>query len=261
MRVVSIDPAPAKPSTLFDGDQYSSMSAPELRNHLDLLARDGSDVLVCWDAPLTGPTDSTSAGSRRYDFTKRSIERFFSLRETGYATPKGISVLGYGDCPHWTISRSLLGLPRVGRFDSPESKLPFQLLTQPARLDTNRPSVVEIHPAVAAWLWCRGRRGELASWQYKGKASGPSRIRMEMWEIIRERVELAEDLPCPHSDDQFDAVVGYILGVMLMRGKVDANGGCMILGNARDGAFLLPYEMALANSWICWRADTEAGCI
>ena len=237
------------------------MSAPELRHHLDLLACEGSDVLVCWDAPLTGPIDSTCAGARRYDFTKRSIERFFSRSETGYKTPRGISVLGYSTCPHWTISRSLLGLPRVGRFDSPESQLPFQLVTQPNRLDAHRPSVVEIHPAVAAWLWCRERKGERANWQYKGNKPDSSRIRMEMWEIIRERVELAEDLPCPSSDDQFDAAVGYILGVMLMRGNVGVSGGCMILGNARDGAFLLPYELALANSWACWRADTEAGCI
>ena len=54
---------------------------------------------MCWDAPLTGPADPVSAGLNRYDFTKRPIERFFSLGETGFKTPSEISVLGYGAVP------------------------------------------------------------------------------------------------------------------------------------------------------------------
>ena len=122
-RVISIDPAPAKPSTVFDGVCYSRKSASKLRHYLEEIACEGPDTLICWDAPLTGPVNSVRPGSCRYDFTKRPIERFFSLAETGLKAPKGISVLGYGACPHWTISRSLLGLPTVGSYDVPESML------------------------------------------------------------------------------------------------------------------------------------------
>lgn len=120
MRVIAIDPAPGKESTVFEGTEYLQLSAQELREYVDQLADAKESVLVCWDAPLTGPFDPASAGSYRFDFTKRPIERFFSLNETGFKTPKGISVLGYGACPHWTISRALLGLPRVGPYDEPE---------------------------------------------------------------------------------------------------------------------------------------------
>lgn len=158
-RVIAIDPAPGKLTTVFDGAEYEGLSASELRDRIDQISSLGSDTLVCWDAPLTGPADPASAGMKPFDFTKRAIERFFSRQETGFKAPKGISVLGYGACPHWTISRSILGLPRVGPFDEPESKIPFHLLTGLDEKGDSRPSIVEIHPALAAWLWCRaGRR-------------------------------------------------------------------------------------------------------
>ena len=251
-RVIAIDPAPAKPSTVFDGTSYSCMSAPELRHYVNLIACQGPGTLVCWDAPLTGPTDVAQAGSGRYDFTKRPIERFFSLEATGFKTPKGISVLGYGACPHWTITRSLLGLPRVGAFDAPESELPISLVTQLGHLDAHRPSVVEIHPALAAWLWCRDERADGASWLYKGKGNSERQVRMEMWGIIRERAEVAENLPCPKTDDEFDAAVGYILGTLLMRDQASASQRCTIVGNARAGAFVVPYDPVLIAAWERW---------
>lgn len=82
-RVIAIDPAPAKPSTVFDGVRYARMPAPELRDYVNAIASEGFGTLVCSDAPLTGPTDLDRAGSVPYDFTKRVIERFFSLEATG----------------------------------------------------------------------------------------------------------------------------------------------------------------------------------
>ena len=50
--VKAIDPAPAKPSMVFDGARYSRMSAPELRDYVNRIASEGPGTLVCWDAPL-----------------------------------------------------------------------------------------------------------------------------------------------------------------------------------------------------------------
>ena len=254
-RVIAIDPAPAKASMVFDGVRYSPMSAPCLRDYLKRIATEGPGTLICWDAPLTGPANSCRPGSNRHDFTKRPIERFFSMEATGFKAPKGISVLGYGACPHWTITRSLLGLPRVGSFDVPESRLPFGLLTDPARWDQHRPCVVEVHPALAAWLWCYREWPAGASWVYKGSKSPVHerrRVWLAMWDIILRRTKFERDLPCPETDDEFDAGVGYILGTMISQDEADQGRRCTIVGNARDGAFLVPFIRELDSAWSSW---------
>ncbi|MYH47653.1 MAG: hypothetical protein F4127_13505 [Gammaproteobacteria bacterium] len=162
---------------MFDGTEYLRLNALELREYLDGLAGAKEAVLVCWDAPLTGPFDPDDAGSHRFDFTKRPIERFFSLDETGFKTPKGISVQGYAGCQHWTISRSLLGLPRVGPYDKPENNLPFRLVAASGEQMRSRKSVVEIHPGLAAWLWCREKRNTNAGWEYKGNKVEMQKVR------------------------------------------------------------------------------------
>ena len=245
---------------MFDGAAYEGLSASELRIRIDQLSSLGSETLVCWDAPLTGPADPASAGKSPFDFTKRVIERFFSRQETGFKTPRGISVLGYGACPHWTISRSILGLPRVGPFDEPESRLPFRLLTELHQKGDSRPSVVEIHPALAAWLWCRSERKSDASWVYKGNSPESERIRTEMWEIVLHRSGFGESLLRPKTDDEFDAAVGYILGSVFQQSETrqinaDATNGprnCFILGNSQDGCFLVPHDPELAAAWARW---------
>ncbi|MCY4499826.1 MAG: hypothetical protein OXC14_21415 [Rhodospirillaceae bacterium] len=254
VRVIGIDPAPAKRTTVFEGEQYLSMSAAELREFVDEIGAEGSATLVCWDAPLTGPADPTSAGTLRFDYTKRPIERFFSLSHTGFKTPDGISVRGYGACPHWTITRSILGLPRVGPFDAPESRLPLRLVADPSERRPLRPTVVEIHPGLAAWLWCRRERRPDASWKYKGDSAKSRGIRAEMWAIVLQRSGFNEDLPKPGTDDEFDAAVGYILGRTFVGDGHVAGQGCGILGNRKDGAFLVPLSRELTDAWVDWTA-------
>lgn len=251
MRVIAIDPAPGKESTVFEGTEYLQLSAQELREYVDQLADAKESVLVCWDAPLTGPFDPASAGSYRFDFTKRPIERFFSLNETGFKTPKGISVLGYGACPHWTISRALLGLPRVGPYDEPEKKLPLKLVADSGEKLHSRKSIVEIHPGLAAWLWCRNKRGDDANWEYKGNKG--REIRDEMWEIVLERSGFEDDLRQPKTDDEFDAAIGYILGKFYTQDGKTALRRSLILGGREHGAFLLPKISGLADAWIRWK--------
>lgn len=269
MRVVAVDPAPGKESTVFDGafdekreSWFPKLKARELREFLKEPRNRKPNTLICWDAPLTGPADPSkeNTGTIPGDFTKRPIEKFFSRPKDvkDYCTPPGISVMGYAGCQHWTISRALLGLPRIGPFDVPDDKLPFRLVEGPGCLRVRRPSVVEIHPAVAAWLWCRRDWKENLGWTYKGsKGTKKSRdqVRERMWAIIVKKIDVKKidfppDAGPPRDDDEFDAAVGYILGRLFADKPI--GGQVTLLGDRQRGSFLLPAESDLEDRWKGW---------
>lgn len=243
MRVVGIDPAPTKGLDTFDGtDRHVALS--EARSFVDSL-RQGVDVLVCWDSSLTGPPTATigGQGGSGSDFSQRPIESFFSQARTGYKTPTGISVRGYSGCPHWALSRALLGLPKVGPYDMVGDALPFDLLYADGP-PTAGLHIVEVHPAVAIWLWCRDRRDSIENWEYKKrdpKRKGPSLVLEEVWQLLVELPQVAAALPeaartLPQDDDILDARMAYVLGRLWLSGS----GEVTLLGSADHGTFLLP---------------------
>ena len=248
MRVVSVDPAPGSNnvSTVFDGEQFLKIPTHRMRGFLDDL---GPETLLCWDAPLTGPIDSTSAGRSKGDFTQRVIEAFFMRPKTGLkdATPTGISVGGYAGLQHWTITRSVLGLPRVGPYCVDYHALPFHLLPDPTHRRSRRPQVVEMHPAVAAWLWCMESPLAPDGWEYKDNR----KIRDRMWEIVRGRFDPPLLRIYPTNDDEFDAAVGFLLGSIFLRDRYKAieEREVDIVGCRRTGAWLLPVVESLKSAW------------
>lgn len=252
--VISIDPAPSKTSTVCrgtafeDGEHLCEMTPEKLR---DLLNGLGPETLVCWDAPLTGPQDPDQPGAKKKDFSQRCIDSFFARDATGFKSPPGISVLPYSGCPHWAITRSLLGLPRTGPYDAGYDDLPFHLLPGEDGQEDPRPSVAEIHPAVAAWLWCRGREGfpkDTELWPYKRDRE----LRERMWRVIRQKTRVAT---CPDplggDDDEFDAAVGYRLGVLYAedRLKPPSRRRVILLGDRGTGSFLVPKVEGLLERW------------
>lgn len=248
MDVVAVDVAPGKASTVFDGGEFMQLNARSLRAYLTRIKDRGRKALVCWDAPLTGPCNPDDGGAPG-DFTQRRIESFFRDGKNGLRSPKGISVQGYAGCQHWTITRSLLGLPRTGPYDIGYDELPFDLLPNDGSRRDGRPRVVEIHPGVAAWLWCRCERGANASWAYKKEPS----VLGEMWEIISCAAEGFWEGPTPENDDQFDAAVGYILGCAYEAGGSPATGNVLTLGDRCTGSFLLPdTRNGLRGRWEGW---------
>jgi hypothetical protein len=89
----------------------------------------GTDsCLVCWDAPLSGLQQpdalTTNETPSTESLTTRTIERtgdksLDKYRRIANAARKtGVSVRGFSGLSHWVISRNVLGLPRVGRFDA-----------------------------------------------------------------------------------------------------------------------------------------------
>jgi len=197
----------------------------------DFLKSLGPDVLIAWDAPLTGPPDP-ERWTDKQDLTMRRIEAFFRQKGS-YRPPEGISVLPYGGCPHWTISRRLLGLPRIGQYDS--TSLPFSLATQDAPPARGR-HVVEVHPAVALWRWSRAA-GHEGAWTYKGTKAEAREVRAILCETL---VDLVGSHETRLGDDDLDALVAWRLARDWINGE-----GVRLLGNRRTGSFLLPYDADL----------------
>lgn len=244
MRSVGIDPAPAKGLHVFEAARERSYAVPEAGAVVSALAKD-RNVLVCWDAPLTGPPARVVAGpaAMGYAFTKRPIEQFFSRAEYGFKVPAGISVLGYGSCPHWTISRHLVGLPRVGQYDRPENELPFALAWEPPQ---EGPCIVEVHPAVALWLWCAPKGRRATALAYKGRQNLAQM--KKLWAIIEDGPWAEAGAPkvaAPANDDELDARVAFLLGALWLRKR----GAVALLGDNDTGAFLLPVVNGLQDAW------------
>lgn len=250
MNVIGIDPAPAKKATIHGADcagvrmgqdawRCNAHRLPDLVRELSV--RDG-DLLLCWDAPLTA-----GEPGQNDCYYSRPIERFFQKGD--WKTPDGISVRGYAGCPHWAVSQAALGLPRVGDF-GPSGNLPFQLI---AHDDPPRPTpgkkrkcVVEVHPAVAIWLWCVGEKeapGRKDSWKYKGMGKPQMRMRGRLWRTLKRRLKLKTDFS-PKDDDELDAFVAHLLGTMWLEGK-----GVVLLGDERTGSFLVPENVELLDGF------------
>jgi hypothetical protein len=247
MVVIAVDPAPSKPSTVFDG-KFHSLPAKEL---IEFLQFDQSHetILICWDAPLTGPADPDAPGNAAGDFSRRAIEEFFSRGVTGYKTPPGISVRHYSGCPHWAISRAVVGLPRCGPWGAANSHLPFSLITSDSPPERCGKFIVEVHPAVAAWLWSKSNRLSDAAWDYKKKPV----VLDEMWEVIRPNMAGVARDKVPQNDDEFDVLVAYSLGVRWL----EESGTVFLLGDRSTGSFLLPASVELSRAFARFLAERK----
>ena len=251
MKVISIDVGPKKGATMFDGGtKVSSVVATQLPDDCQKWS-EKEPTLLCWDAPLTGPPSTGKINALEYAYSQRIIEKFFSCADTkgGRKVPPGISVRPYSGCSHWTITRASLGLPRLGRFDDPNDKLPFPLVHSVGAINPSKNCAVEIHPAVAIWLWCREERRDDNIWTYKsGKKS--LNLLADLWKILLRQwaqtnvapmTNVVGKLSVPTDDDELDAIVGWVLGMLLL----EKHSSVTILGDATTGSFALPVDQKL----------------
>lgn len=252
LHVVGVDPAPGKGSTyaqalIEDGIlkhvslEPSRIPPSSLRRRLEELARLPGPVLLCWDAPLTGPPPVNSLEPEPPGvFTIRPIERLF--RRKDWKVP-GISMQGYAACQHWALSRNILGYPRVGPHDAAN---PFWELVDGEARGPSVKQVVEVHPGLALLFWLAGDRNGMRALQsqglhYKAKAISETWQRLlEAWKSsgLSELVSSLGDLPI-ETDDHLDAVIALALGILGASGKGQA-AKVGVLGNAATGSLLLP---------------------
>lgn len=251
-RVVGIDPGPAKGLHCFEANGWKHVALDGSRSYMQKLASQDS-VLVCWDAPLTGPSMEgllLHSKPKQKDLTQRPIEAFFGQNEWNFKAPKGISVRPYSGCAHWTISRSLLGLPRVGPYDQAKD-LPFQLCHGDSMPGLGV-HIVEVHPALALWLWCKNDQ-RVDSWQYKADVDTSRQLLGCLLDQIRDdsarqSLALAQKTIAQQErgfDDVLDSCIAYVLGDLWLRNSGDV----ILLGNLDTGAMLLPNVDGLRDKW------------
>lgn len=258
-RSVGIDPGPAKGLHCFDSKGSEHVGLINARSYLDGLAQEDS-ILICWDAPLTGPSAAALRSDmlKGSDLTQRPIEKFFSQVKWQFKTPKGISTLPYSGCSHWTISRSLLGLPRMGPFDI-SAGLPFQLCQNDV-FPGKGAWIAEVHPAVAMWLWTKDL-GSFTSWEYKKDIRIADSILECLLKIFRD-TDLSHALESVKKfrrdpgkatkgfDDILDSCIAYILGELW----IISDPRVMMLGDESTGSMLAPRSTNLIKQWDAFHA-------
>ncbi|MDX9771386.1 MAG: hypothetical protein RBT19_13580, partial [Tenuifilaceae bacterium] len=154
IKVIGIDPAPSKKSTIFDGKDFIQFDYAGLSKYLNDLFESDEKVLICWDAPLTFPKIPSEKPEEYSPLYMRPIEYFFSKN---YDLPKGISVLGYASCSHWAISQYILGYPRpeVDCNINPRYKLICKDSQKISEESENGIYITEVHPALAIWFYLK----------------------------------------------------------------------------------------------------------
>jgi hypothetical protein len=248
IKVIGIDPAPGKPSTYFDNitGKTEQLEFPDLKKRLTELQNQEGKILICWDSPITIPLDNDNIS-----LTDRTIEKF--LRDKT-KNKNGVSVLPYSSCPHWTISRHMIGLPIMGDYE--KNEIPFKIVTTSEKIEH---SIVEVHPAVAIYFWLVKDFK-----QYKG--SKPKELRKkENWADIKRKNAIAnweklKEIKCIKNisdlakveittDDELDAVVAYLLGILWIEKKECVR----MLGNEKTGMMLIPYVKILFENFEEWQ--------
>ena len=274
MKVLGIDCAPSRASgsTIFDGEHFlkrensrseKGVLPRQLQETLQNAKADFPDLLICWDAPLTGPSDVEDVSDEHGAYTQRRIETV--VRRTKRC---GVSTRGYAGLPHWTLTRAILGLPRVGRYDC-EQGLPFKLLACDSARKREGHNVVEVHPAIALWLWLEpyaAAEPDLVPsdcWKYKVKCEKHGTKKDERRErlasILLDRV-MPDKMPAielekavrdkiSESDDRLDAFVAWLLGHQWLEQRSQV----MMLGDRQAGSFLVPRTQLTEE----WQAELE----
>lgn len=267
MRVLGIDPAPSKSSTICDpggssNDLFDSLQPTELADAVETLNSEQGPVLICWDAPLTGPPlngeRSSEAGNA---YSQRPIDAFFGKSESthdwGTYGVSGISVQPYSGCPHWTITRALFGYPRLGRYCKPPSELPWKLQTNPVYSPSSSgKDIVEVHPALALWLMLPRdkRHSEKENFKYKGNSNEDTKneAKQTLFDGLAAFTEGTEAHDVVKSqqaealnDDELDALTAWVLGTLW----TEMSERVRLLGNQTYGTFLLPTDTEMENEF------------
>lgn len=239
MKILGIDPAPAKNSIIYDGEEFLKLTPKELKRYIDFI---DEPTFIAWDSPLSGAMDENE-----FSLTIRKIESFFyrqskNARELGI--PKGISTLGFSSCPHWTISQYIFGYPAINSDFMRDLK--WDLVMENYNINKQPYQITEAHPALSIWILLKDILKDdplfKSSWQYKGYSNSDRDIKKRMERIIEELFKLefvkdvCDDLPIISSDDELDAFICYILGAQLLKNDPKSH----ILGNRVVGSFLLP---------------------
>ena len=254
-QVLGVDPAPSKNSTVCylgkKGPVFESLKANELLRLLKGIIKQ-DNILITWDAPLTGPPRILHPTDEPYDdsyFYTRQIEKYFNNKD-GCKTPDGINTRGYGGCPHWTITKAFTGLPLLGPYCKKGEDLPFQHIeSTKEKLREDKPNIIEVHPALAMYLWLRSDKG-IKSWRYKGTRENAENKRENcklFYDKLKDKLHTELEgiqLPALVKDaDELDAFVAWLLGYLyVFKEAENREKQVEVMGDQIKGSMLLPWD-------------------
>lgn len=221
--VLGIDPAPSKDTVVFDGTDFTRVKPNDLRGWLT--ARLTPDTLVSWDAPLAfDPAKS---------FYTRPVDKVLKAM---CADEPAVNVAPFANLSHWAITCHALGYP----FGEPPGNL--TLVADPSELPSQRPAVIECHPAVAMLVWWRLHRSEAFPSYKSGPKAQRTAALIEVVDVLGRHVSSAALVLAaaaadpPRGDDYLDAAVAHELGLRFIRGDVH------VAGDLVSGFIVLPAE-------------------
>lgn len=270
MKVIGIDPAPAKDTVIYDGEKFIEIPAIELKKYLEIFKE---DTLICWDAPLTGglPTNFDQGKKEYNPFSQRKIEQ---LINGDNKTIKGISTRGYAECSHWAITQHCFGLPLINdKFKPLETPTTFKLITshnERKELSSKKNYIVEVHPALALLLWLieENKIEGDDKWNYKKnketfnilvnklfkkieipqaiaepKDDGDGKYKVKVT-VIKNKVEKNSEKIM--KDDHLDAYIAWQLGTLWLEKENEV----LLVGNHDTGLMLLPNDASgIGKKW------------
>ncbi|QCT95029.1 DUF429 domain-containing protein [Caminibacter mediatlanticus TB-2] len=232
MHILGIDPAPAKKSVVFDGNEFFCFKAKELKEYIYSF----DNLLIGWDGPLDASLDKEN-----FSLTIRPIEKFFNrLSKTGkkIGIPEGINTLGFASCSHWSISQYVFSLPIV---NETYQKSPWKLLVE-NNIQLTQKNIVETHPALSIWLMLCGedfvKSLLFSSWKYKGnKEKSKKRLSILKDKVLSHPISktyLKKEIKIDN-DDKLDAYVSWLI----TKAYYEKDTRVGIFGDKKWGAFLL----------------------
>jgi len=239
------------------------LDPPTLKEKLAEWKKITNSTLLVWDAPLTGPNDPTTEGGGynkwKHAFTMRLIEQRLKKLLKEKKCEAGISVIDYHGCPHWAVTRHMVGLPVLGRFDYKIGELDYLPIYRSKDFTKNDKCkrIIETHPAVAMWGFLNGKLPEGCSdWKYKSggrevakkarevlltalcskwsKTGGSQDNERNLRMIVNEKSDVFK--LAINDDNIFDALIAAVLGVLTVTNDKEVK----LYGSQSAGAMLLP---------------------
>lgn len=274
MKVIGIDPAPAKDTVIYDGEKFIEIPAIELKEYLEIFKE---DTLICWDSPLTGglPTNFDQGEKEYNPFSQRKIEQLINekVKQPNNKKVKGISTLPYAGCSHWAITQHCFGLPLINDEFASKTPIPFKLITshnEREKLSSKENYIVEVHPALAVLLWLMEEKEKLDNdkWDYKKnkeifnilvkqlltkikkspaiiepKDDGDGKYKVKVTVIKNKVGKNSEKIM---KDDHLDAYIAWKLGTLWL----EKGNEVLLVGNHDTGLMLLPNDASgIGKKW------------
>lgn len=244
MKIIGVDPAPSKPTTVcMDGQTFLKIKPRHLKGWIQEQVSTHKDLLIAWDAPLSfNPVNSYS--DRPIDKALRTFIRAHKDR----IVPNAVSALPFAGCPHWAITNDVLGHPLGGGTSGISLADETYPVQQPAGA-----YAIEVHPAVTLALWWLEAERSEPMQRYKTGSKVSKKLAAHHQQQLIDTLG-KKGMPSHISDDdELDAWVAWRMASDFLQGAA------VMIGDTLSGAYVLPTSAASRWELDQHVANTEIG--